>query len=354
MLYWHKRKEGLICPLNSNPYWRIWVCFWLLPFGAAGFLAGKFALAEYEPFTILAFRFLGSALCLGLIFCRSLRHTTKNVAKKGMLLGILQFVGLSVQLAGLDRTTPGKQSFLIASYVMFVPFLSCFLLRKRINGRELLAALLTLAGIGCISLNESLTIGLGEGLSVGFAFLFALQIVLVSIFARNEDPIRLSFFQFLSAGLLAAVTALLTDGIPQSCSLLTLGSLLYLIVPNTVLAFTIQNVAQRYTSETANAILLSFLRMVSQGACHCESGAGLYSDICRCTSFQNRCGAIFEKTQYWDSYSKTTIKIRKLKPSDKDFSFLYFLMKLPRKRLGFSINPAFPLSHPLPLLPQNG
>ena len=216
-----------------------------------GFLAGKFALAEYEPFTILAFRFLGSALCLGLIFCRSLRHTTKNVAKKGMLLGILQFVGLSVQLAGLDRTTPGKQSFLIASYVMFVPFLSCFLLRK------LLAAILTLAGIGCISLNESLTIGLGEGLSVGFAFLFALQIVLVSIFARNEDPIRLSFFQFLSAGLLAAVTALLTDGIPQSCSLLTLGSLLYLIVPNTVLAFTIQNVAQRYTSETATAILLS-------------------------------------------------------------------------------------------------
>ena len=217
-----------------------------------GFLAGKFALAEYEPFTILAFRFLGSALCLGLIFCRSLRHTTKNVAKKGMLLGILQFVGLSVQLAGLDHTTPGKQSFLIASYVMFVPFLSCFLLRKRINGRELLAAILTLAGIGCISLNESLTIGLGEGLSVGFAFLFALQIVLVSIFARNEDPIRLSFFQFLSAGLLAAVTALLTDGIPQSCSLLTLGSLLY-----TVLAFTIQNVAQRYTSETATAILLS-------------------------------------------------------------------------------------------------
>lgn len=189
-----------------------------------GFLAGKFALAEYEPFTILAFRFLGSALCLGLIFCRSLRHTTKNVAKKGMLLGILQFVGLSVQLAGLDHTTPGKQSFLIASYVMFVPFLSCFLLRKRINGRELLAAILTLAGIGCISLNESLTIGLGEGLSVGFAFLFALQIVLVSIFARNEDPIRLSFFQFLSAGLLAAVTALLTDGIPQSCSLLTLGA----------------------------------------------------------------------------------------------------------------------------------
>ena len=27
-----------------------------------GFLAGKFALAEYEPFSILAFRFLGSAI----------------------------------------------------------------------------------------------------------------------------------------------------------------------------------------------------------------------------------------------------------------------------------------------------
>lgn len=222
-----------------------------------GFLAGKFALAEYPPFTILAFRFLGSALCLGLIFCRSLRHTTKNVAKKGLLLGILQFVGLSVQLAGLDRTTPGKQSFLIASYVMFVPFLSCVLLKKRLNGKDILAALLTLLGIGCISLNESLSIGLGESLSIGFAFLFALQIVLVGIFARNEDPIRLSFFQFLSAGILATVTTLFTDGIPGSCSLLTLGSLLYLIIPNTVLAFTIQNVAQRYTSEAAAAVLLS-------------------------------------------------------------------------------------------------
>lgn len=287
-----------------------------------GFLAGKFALAEYEPFTILAFRFLGSALCLGLIFCRSLRHTTKNVAKKGMLLGILQFVGLSVQLAGLDRTTPGKQSFLIASYVMFVPFLSCFLLRKRINGRELLAAILTLAGIGCISLNESLSIGLGEGLSVGFAFLFALQIVLVGIFARNEDPIRLSFFQFLSAGLLAAVTALLTDGIPQSCSLFDFGQPVIphcakhrsgIYHPECGTALYLRN-GNCYSAFAGISVRISFLRMVPGRTCHYKSGSGLYPHICCCNPFQNRRSTISEKKQYWYSYSKTAIKIRKLKP----------------------------------------
>lgn len=261
MIYLHKRREGLIMSEKQQSILAHAGLLLAASIWGGGFLAGKFALEEYPPFTILAFRFLGSALCLGLIFFRSLRHCAKSVVKKGLSLGILQFIGLSVQLAGLNRTTPGKQAFLIASYVMFVPLLSCILLKKRINGRELLSSLMTLAGIGCISLNESLTIGLGEGLSVGFALLFGLQIICIGIFARNEDPIQLSFFQFLSSGVLATAITLLTTGVPQRCSLLTFGSLLYLILPNTVLAFTIQNVAQRYTSETATAILLSLESM---------------------------------------------------------------------------------------------
>ncbi len=222
-----------------------------------GFLAGKYALEEYAPFAILAFRFLGAAVLVGILFFRTLRHSNPSVMQKGVLLGVLQFIGLSVQLVGLHHTTAGKQAFLLASYVMFVPFLARFFLKKRIQPKDIFAALLILIGVGCISLNEALTIGLGDALSIGYAFLFALQIIVVGAFSRKENPIQLSFFQFLSAGILASIFTYITDGVPTSCSPLTLYSLLYLTVLNTVVAFTIQNVAQRYTSETAASILIS-------------------------------------------------------------------------------------------------
>ena len=222
-----------------------------------GFLAGKYALDEYPPFTILSFRFLGASLCIGILFYKQLRHISKSSIQKGCILGILQFVGLSVQLAGLNATTAGKQAFLVASYVMFVPFLAYFILKKRLQTQDGIAAILTLFGIGCISLSGDFSINVGDMLSILFALIFAFQIIFVGAFVRNENPIQLSFFQFLSAGILATIVMLCVDGIPKSCNTTTLYSLLYLIVLNTVVAFTIQNVAQRYTSETTASILIA-------------------------------------------------------------------------------------------------
>lgn len=222
-----------------------------------GFLAGKYALDEYPPFTILSFRFLGASLCIGILFYKQLRHISKSSIQKGCILGILQFVGLSVQLAGLNATTAGKQAFLVASYVMFVLFLAYFILKKRLQTQDVIAAILTLFGIGCISLGGDFSINFGDMLSILFALIFAFQIIFVGAFVRNENPIQLSFFQFLSAGILATIVMLCVDGIPKSCNTTTLYSLLYLIVLNTVVAFTIQNVAQRYTSETTASILIA-------------------------------------------------------------------------------------------------
>lgn len=222
-----------------------------------GFLAGKYALDEYPPFTILSFRFLGASLCIGILFYKQLRHISKSSIQQGCILGILQFVGLSVQLAGLNATTAGKQAFLVASYVMFVPFLAYFILKKRLQTQDVIAAILTLFGIGCISLCGDFSINFGDMLSILFALIFAFQIIFVGAFVRNENPIQLSFFQFLSAGILATIVMLCVDGIPKSCNTTTLYSLLYLIVLNTVVAFTIQNVAQRYTSETTASILIA-------------------------------------------------------------------------------------------------
>lgn len=222
-----------------------------------GFIAGKVALAEYSPFTILFFRFSGAALLSGILFFPILRRSDRDTIKKGLLLGIVQFSGLSLQLAGLRLTTAGKQSFLIASYVVFVPLLAFVLLRKPLKKVDLAAAILTLTGVGFMSLGSGFSIAPGDSLSIGFALVFAFQIVLTGIFARHNDPLQLSFFQFLSSAVLSGIAMTLSQQLPTACSLSTLYSLIYLVAANTVLAFTLQNLSQKYASETTAAILLS-------------------------------------------------------------------------------------------------
>lgn len=222
-----------------------------------GFIAGKVALAEYSPFTILFFRFFGAAVLSGILFFPVLRKSSGDTAKKGLLLGIVQFTGLSLQLAGLRLTTAGKQAFLIATYVVFVPLLAFLLLRKPLKKVDLVAALLTVAGVGFMSLSSGFSIAPGDSLSIGFALVFAFQIVLTGVFAQKNDPLQLSFFQFLSSALLSGAAMVLTKQLPSGCAPTTLYSLIYLVAANTVLAFTIQNLSQKYASETTAAILLS-------------------------------------------------------------------------------------------------
>lgn len=222
-----------------------------------GFIAGKVALAEYSPFTILFFRFSGAALLSGILFFPVLRRSPVDTIRKGLLLGIVQFAGLSLQLAGLRLTTAGKQSFLIASYVVFVPLLAFLLLRRPLRKTDLAAALLTFASVGFMSLGSGFSIAPGDSLSIGFALVFALQIILTGIFAHQNDPLQLSFFQFLSSAVLSGAAMVLSDQLPSGCAASTLYSLVYLVAANTVLAFTLQNISQRYASETTAAILLS-------------------------------------------------------------------------------------------------
>jgi len=220
-------------------------------------MAAKIALTGFSAFQILSFRFCGSAILLGTLFHKIIRQSNPSTIKRGLLLGVLQFTGQSVQLIGLHYTTPGKQAFLLASYVVFVPFISWFIIKIKPSLKSILAAIVTLSGVGLLSFNEQLSISLGDSLSLLFALLFALQIVVIGLFAKNLDPLQFSFFQFLSSGILSLLALVVTKNPTPVFSLATVGGLLYLVIGCTVFAFTVQNISQRYTSDASASILLS-------------------------------------------------------------------------------------------------
>ncbi|MCI5679827.1 MAG: DMT family transporter [Bacteroidales bacterium] len=222
-----------------------------------GFVAGDIAVENFSPFFIMAVRFTGAALFMGLLFRRHVKSSTKEDWKAGMILGSLLFVAQPFQIIALKYTTPSKQAFLLATYVILVPFISWLVLRKRPGIKAFVAGVLALVGIGLISLNGSLGIELGDGLTLLFSLLYSFLIVATGILAKRVNPLAMSFFQYLTTGVLSIGTTLLFEERATVFPAAGVGALVYLMTINTVVAYTLQNVAQRYTSDTHSAVLIS-------------------------------------------------------------------------------------------------
>lgn len=222
-----------------------------------GFVAVKDALNTIAPFYIVAIRFIIATLLLCIVFWKKIKIITKKDIKAGFIVGIFLFGGFATQTVGLQYTTPGKQAFLTATYVVIVPFLSWVINKKRPDGYSIIAAFITLIGIGMLSLENSLNIGLGDSLTLLCAVLFAAQIVAISFFTSDIDPVVLTIIQLAVCALFSTAVAVIFEPVPRGMGIQGIMSILYLGLFSTMLALIIQNVAQKYTTETHAAIILS-------------------------------------------------------------------------------------------------
>ena len=116
---------------------------------------------------------------------------------------------------------------------------------------------MALFGIGLISLSGSLRVELGDALSLLFALVYSFLIVATGICAKKVSPLAMSFYQYLTAGGFSLITMLILGEMPQAYPFVGVGAMAYLMIVNTVGANTLQNIAQRYTSDTHSAVLLS-------------------------------------------------------------------------------------------------
>ena len=101
-----------------------------------GFVASDIALESMEPFQIMTVRFLLASVLMGLMSIPSLRRIEKGELKAGILMGIALFAAFSLQIIGLQYTTPSKNAFLTALNVVIVPFIAFLVLKKKIGWKE--------------------------------------------------------------------------------------------------------------------------------------------------------------------------------------------------------------------------
>jgi drug/metabolite transporter (DMT)-like permease len=176
------------------------------------FVTVKDALESADAFTFLALRFTVGALVAGAFAWPHLR--SREVWRRGGLLGLLLYVGYALQTVGLETTSPARSAFITGLTVIFVPFVSWGLARRRPSFPAFLAPLLALVGL------QQLTgftwsggpLLVGDVLTLGCAVVYAGHIATTSHLAERARTAASPWA--VTAVQLAVTAALATASLP--------------------------------------------------------------------------------------------------------------------------------------------
>ncbi|MEH7123636.1 DMT family transporter [Bacillus sp. JJ1773] len=223
----------------------------------SGFVVTAIALEYLTAYQVMAGRFVIATLILMILFGYKFKGFTKSIIWKGVLLGTFLFIGFALQTVGLEYTTPSKNAFLTAVNVVIVPIIAYLLYKRRIDRYEMVGSCIAIVGIGFLSLQGTMTINIGDTLSLACAVAFAFDIFYTNLFVQKEDAISLTIVQFITASLLSVVAVFIHGDIPTTLENEAIYSIVYLAIFSTTIAYLFQNIAHQYTTATKAAIILS-------------------------------------------------------------------------------------------------
>ncbi len=226
----------------------------------SGFVSSKTAIAYMSPMMLMALRFTIASLLSAFIFKKNLKSISKETLKAGFIIGLFLFSAFTAQMVGLQYVEAGKQAFLTATNVIMVPFVYWAVKKKKPDKYNFIAAFIMFLGLVLLTLDftSGFSFSPGDALTLFCAFLFACHIVSIGIFAGKHDPIALTVIQLSVAAILSLVYVIFSGDILNfTFSQTGLLNAAYLGVFCTFLAFLGQTMAQKYTTATHTAIILS-------------------------------------------------------------------------------------------------
>ncbi|MCX6601660.1 MAG: EamA family transporter, partial [bacterium] len=104
------------------------------------------ALSQASPLVFLSLRFALAALLFPLLVWPRAFRLTRELAWKGVWLGVFLWGGYGFQTFGLLHTTAARSGFLTGTLVPMVPLFAWLLFRVQVGVRSWIAVLLAFAG----------------------------------------------------------------------------------------------------------------------------------------------------------------------------------------------------------------
>jgi len=231
------------------------------------FVAQRSGMEFVGPFTFNAVRFtLGGISLIPLLLINKKRKfqnknfltlsSDKILLRGGIIAGIILFLGASFQQGGIVYTTAGKAGFITGLYIILVPILG-IMFKQKTSAAIWLGAVIALAGLYFLSVQENFSIGLGDLLVLASAFFWGFHVLVISRFSPKTDPIQLAFFQFMLCAFFSLIASLVIETTTLQNIFDASVPILYAGVVSVGIAFTLQVVAQRDAHPSHAAIIMS-------------------------------------------------------------------------------------------------
>ncbi|MEP6909697.1 MAG: DMT family transporter [Actinomycetota bacterium] len=220
------------------------------------FVQVKDAVEVYPLFAFLAVRFAIASATLAPFGVRRIRSLDRRGLVAGLGLGSLLALGYALQTAGLARTTVSSAGFITGLCVVLTPITALVLFRDRIARIAWFGVALAAAGLGMLSGIDAGS-ALGDGLVLGGAAVWALQIVLLDRVTSDYDPVALTLTEMLAACVAFTAIALALGDFSVPRGWTVWGALIVTGVFASAFAFLVQTWAQRQLSATRTALVFA-------------------------------------------------------------------------------------------------
>ena len=215
------------------------------------------ALGGITPFWFCAIRFVISCATMMLIFGRRAASVSTHDKIAGTFTGAVFIMAYLVGAVGLLYTTAGNQSFIISTSVVFVPLAVWFITRRFPGWHVIAAVIMCTAGTAGLVLDGEFSVNFGDLLSAAAMLFVTAYILLVQKFVANADPCGLACWQAFGGMIIAVSAALIFEPVPSNIPAKAWAAMIYAGTIAFALTLVLQTTAQKYTSSTHVAILLS-------------------------------------------------------------------------------------------------
>jgi drug/metabolite transporter (DMT)-like permease len=213
------------------------------------------ALKSFPPYSFVMLRYLLASVILLIICFKKLKNINKETVIAGLLVGLTVFLGTIFQTAGLLYTTPSKSGFLTGLNVAIVPVLIAIIYKKLPDNKTVIGVIFSIIGLGVMSINSNMTLNFGDAITIMGAFMFSVQILLVDKYAHKVDLLLFTFVEFFATGIFSIIPSGLIEHFNFRFSSVSIFGIVFTAIFCTVVAYSIQNKMQPYTSPAHAAVI---------------------------------------------------------------------------------------------------
>jgi drug/metabolite transporter (DMT)-like permease len=223
------------------------------------------SLADMDPFTLNSYRFLIAFVIAALFAWKT--GKLKNISKATLIYGFLagftlMFVYIGATF-GVKYTTLSNSGFLCALTVIFTPIFGWIFLKQKPDKKLTLVVIMCTIGIAFLTLKEDFSINMANlkgdllCISCGVAYAVNLLITEKAVEREDVDAFQLGVFQLGVTGALNLIIALITEVPHLPGSGTVWGSVLFLAVFCTGVAFIVQPIALQYTTASHSGVIFT-------------------------------------------------------------------------------------------------